>query len=1203
MSADQAEYEDSFVGFPIQLGLSNGPEDFLRDASDAVKWEQRQTAQWRKIHCRAVRRIRSAAQRDRSTSAIYALDIGGRTSFNWTWEGARAFRPVDLNAFESAANSPDPIDQSIDSEQMGAVWSGEIIEVDESNGRIFVCVDDPNERPTCGTFFVRPFDFLRNLHDVYCSSSFEEFHPLMPARLSACRGRVHPQIEMPNYYGLPPLEELWSHSWGVIWGPPGTGKTFTIGRQLAAHATDPTERFLVVSSTNKATDAVALAIGRAWLEVAADDIDEGRVLRIGKSPYHRSFLNNGLVGLLQGTETELLAQLSQLNDQLVATQEPEQRAVIAQHISQVRSQLQDSSRSIFVSPEARVVIGTAFKATSMITSPIIREMLRNNCAPFTTLIIDEAGLMPRAVVAVLSLFASRRVILVGDPKQLAPIARNSRILPTNQSTWLASNSLHNLRSMKQRRPSVFILNTQHRMHPEVSAVVSACQYEGRLKDGAGVAARQFVIPPSLDSEPRAIWYVLDEESDNLSSIRAERGSGGRSWVRPVSRSVLGKILSDPDVREGRGLFVTPFVAQAREIATYFAEEGIKSWTSSTVHSVQGIEADYVVFDTVNASSTGWQSDEWQRLINVGISRAREFLFVLASRAEMQQPYLSPLVSHLARRVLVGSGHWMAWRDAAQKFEFRVSAEIQSDPNLLGSQIARRKQLRSVPNAEQQWLCDLKMDGKPRLVRGVAGSGKTAVMATWLVKTVQRLANKPDARIWAVYANTALSGLLNESIEEAWKTEANGTPFPWHLVNLYHIRSVLDMLLPEVGAKMYSSDYEYDQAAKTYLERQATENIVPRCDALFVDEAQDMGPTTLRLLSLLVAQADPDDPKSRSVNFFYDNAQNLYDRGMPTWSDMGLDMRGRSTVMKESFRSTQPITEFALNVLYRLESPESDADHKELVRRGLIEFTECNGEPWWKVQFNQVDGPLPIFRRFESLDKQLDAMGDQIVRWIQDEGVIPGDICILYVGKFIAKHIKQQIEPKLNAIGASLLVQTRQVYDRDSSAVIVTTPNSFKGYESEITLIAAVDEFVVPGRGILAKNLYVAMTRARSLLAIYGKQRGSPEVEELISTIDTCWNNIVSHADIESEDSEVENFEELASRLGTKHRPWLSGLWKNYAIQQEPIIVEDGEILGEPLFWFQNGKRSYACFESTVGTRARHRLHDAGFDVITPGQEL
>ncbi len=41
------------------------------------------------------------------------------------------------------------------------------------------------------------------------------------------------------------------------------------------------------------------------------------------------------------------------------------------------------------------------------------------------------------------------------------------------------------------------------------------------------------------------------------------------------------------------------------------------------------------------------------------------------------------------------------------------------------------------------------------------------------------------------------------------------------------------------------------------------------------------------------------------------------------------MRGRATVMKESFRSTRPITELALNVLYTLQAPDDSDDHKEL----------------------------------------------------------------------------------------------------------------------------------------------------------------------------------------------------------------------------------------------------------------------------------
>lgn len=56
-----------------------------------------------------------------------------------------------------------------------------------------------------------------------------------------------------------------------ILGPPGTGKTYTIGHQVAACLQDLTERILVVLTTNKATDGVAIAIGRALSKHVAEN--------------------------------------------------------------------------------------------------------------------------------------------------------------------------------------------------------------------------------------------------------------------------------------------------------------------------------------------------------------------------------------------------------------------------------------------------------------------------------------------------------------------------------------------------------------------------------------------------------------------------------------------------------------------------------------------------------------------------------------------------------------------------------------------------------------------------------------------------------------------------------------------------------------------------------------------------------------------
>ena len=154
--------------------------------------------------------------------------------------------------------------------------------------------------------------------------------------------------------------------------------------------------------------------------------------------------------------------------------------------------------------------------------------------------------------------------------------------------------------------------------------------------------------------------------------------------------------------------------------------------------------------------------------------------------------------------------------------------------------------------------------------------------------------------------------------------------------------------------------------------------------------------------------------------------------------------------------------------------------------------------WWKVRFNQVDGPVPLFRRFGSLEDQIDALGTQVLHWIREEGVKPGDICILYNGKNIKWRLEQEVAPKLKEIGYGLTVLGEQGWARAEGAVLVSTSHSYKGYDSEVVVIAGVEQFIAREKGILANNLYVAMTRARSILAVYAYARRNPDENTQIS---------------------------------------------------------------------------------------------------------
>ena len=1192
--------------FHAQLGLPAADDSLLTSASAAVRQEYRDCSKWKRLRCR---KVSIFSERDRGT--VYVVHVGSSVEFDWTWEGAVAFRPKSLDDDRSYSDSF--YENTAYEDEI--VWKGEVLEVDERNGCLFISLDNLEAPPTTGSFFVRPFEFLSVLDAVYNDPAFEIVREDFSGRLAAAEGGIHPAITKASDNGLPQMMDWWQHSWGVLWGPPGTGKTYTTGQQIAAALGDPRERILVVSTTNRATDAVALAIGNAAKSRSSPELADGKLLRIGKGASLQAFTNTGLEAMLRGTEAEVMSQIDGLAQQLPLFDNLEEKAFTRKQLGELRAKTGDQSKRLFVDPEVRVVVATAFKAISFLKDGLISKMIESGDAPFATIFIDEAGLISRAAVAALSRLAARRVVLVGDSKQLAPISRISRILPTRQQTWLASSGLSHLDDLKDTPAAVFVLDEQRRMHPDVCRVVSEFQYGGLLKTATDTVERPSNLPPFLANFARAIWYVLDAEETELAEIRADRGPGNRSWVRSITPDILKKLFSDSATSQAKGLFISPYKAQAQVISRLLARWKMNTWEASTVHSQQGWEADIVVFDTVNASSYNWPYDEWKRLVNVALSRAREAVIVLASRGEMEEPYLKPLLRHLTPGVLVKNGSAFRWEqlhgslteavaEATQKYETYLKPK-----SGMGDQVARRKSMKSVLSREQQRLANLKLDGKPRLVRGVAGSGKSIVLCNWLAKTVMRLEGAKDAHILAVYANRSLHKLLQDSVESAWQGLTAGElfehkDFPWEKVSLRHVKDVLAEVLATASLSMDDYHFDYDRAAEEFLNRQDVAELLPHCKALFIDEAQDIGPSTLKLLLALVEQTNPADMNSRSAHIFYDNAQNIYGRKTPKWSEFGLDMRGRSAIMRESFRSTTQITELAVNVRHQLTPPDKRQDQNELVEMGLIERTERGGQEWLRVRFSQVDGPKPIFRLFDHLNDEVDRIFTHLNQLITQERVSPNDICLIYNNESVViPLLESKLSPRLAEIGVELSVQTNRPYERKPNTLVVTTSHSYKGYESEVIMIPCVDQFVTADGQILANHLYVAMTRARSMLAIYGSHGGSSASRRVNETIKRCLETL-NTPETNASPSRQDDLHDILERIGFEHRDWLEQIWAQHDIRQEPITDSASKIIAEPLFWFEYDGATVACFgDEALSQDAMRQLDINAIGILEVGADV
>ena len=269
--------------------------------------------------------------------------------------------------------------------------------------------------------------------------------------------------------------------------------------------------------------------------------------------------------------------------------------------------------------------------------------------------------------------------------------------------------------------------------------------------------------------------------------------------------------------------------------------------------------------------------------------------------------------------------------------------------------------------------------------------------------------------------------------------------------------------------------------------------------------------------------------------------------MPTWKELGIDIRGRSEVMKESFRATRQIIEFAVNVRGHLDeqSQKKDEDYKELIRRELLIETICEDKPWLEVHFNRQEGPQPNFREFEKRNEKKKPYA-QINHWIANQGVDPSDITVItnkkVDGQDIVKCINQKENDNLELI---FKVEERTQSKKDCSYYY--TP-FVQGFESEFVMVPYIDHFYSSSenRG-LAEGLCVAMTRARSVLYLSGKSLFSrPKTAKKLSSCETkileavslTQNQALAPPLVErSTPSGNESLNELLAQIEKEHHDW------------------------------------------------------------------
>ena len=194
-----------------------------------------------------------------------------------------------------------------------------------------------------------------------------------------------------------------------------------------------------------------------------------------------------------------------------------------------------------------------------------------------------------------------------------------------------------------------------------------------------------------------------------------------------------------------------------------------------------------------------------------------------------------------------------------------------------------------------------------LVSGVPGSGKTVVL---IARAIHLLKEYPDWKIAIITYNKSLTKKIENRLKELNS-------------NLYF--NDIDLLKIEVTtfhsfALKASKIYVPQDASQSFWEEElaqkALEVIKPSYDAILVDEYQDFRNSWLKVcIKSLKKHKDRDNKEQVNLFMAGDRLQSIYNPTAINWSkDIGLDMRGRSKIFKQSYRAGKEHLTFALKYL-------------------------------------------------------------------------------------------------------------------------------------------------------------------------------------------------------------------------------------------------------------------------------------------------
>jgi len=474
-----------------------------------------------------------------------------------------------------------------------------------------------------------------------------------------------------------------------VWGPPGTGKTSTLGFMIANYLIKG-KRVLFAANTNRAVDVGLLSVLQALTSVEKEHLEE-KVTRFGEMALDSERLEQVLFEQhIQKREQRQKEKAGNL-DNLLGEYQKLQKEIdnLMEHGEEVPEEL--DQRIDMLGKRVDEYGGEAAleeKIDRMLTvnerielerMQLVGTTLAKVCTSdlfdgqeFDAVVIDEASMANLPYLMVLAAKAKSHVVVVGDPMQLPPIALTDdaharKFLEDDIFTFVSkADTTEDLFTWHdQNRPLTTFYDTQYRLNEDLAEVLSTVFYEGRLK----TAQPDEGLDPAITPQETTTPTVNVINSAKYGPVLTQKNEGkGFSPVNEVHNHILIKMVKKLVLKnhvpvDELGIIV-PFRSTVYDIRRELYEHDLGVIEVGTIHTFQGREKDVIIFDTVMSGEQQYGRrrhysvrpfDEEKnglavpRLLNVAFSRSKERLVLLADMDHINRIYSDKFLGRLLRR--------------------------------------------------------------------------------------------------------------------------------------------------------------------------------------------------------------------------------------------------------------------------------------------------------------------------------------------------------------------------------------------------------------------------------------------------------------------------------------------------------------------------------------------------------------------------